>query len=207
VTDQSGLLDVNSVTNTAHGRWRPELRWTCFQTPGSGYAAGVFTNSGTINNGGTISARARPGRSSAERSRATRWPCRSAPNGGPRRGGQVRRERGKRQLVASSLRARRSPSWARSTLPGENYTARPRLGGTTVVNDGTIVVDAQGPRPPAGRRCKRWHYRQPRQPRGRGDHSSWPVECNNVALTTRSGGRLQTSPAFCRSTLFPMTAL
>jgi len=71
----SGLLQVNSVEWRRLTVARVASRTWCWSLPN-----GVFTNSGTIDNGGSISARAGPGRSSAERSRAMRWPYRTAPD-------------------------------------------------------------------------------------------------------------------------------
>ena len=154
VTDQSGLLDVNSVTN--HGAWTvaPGASMDlAFQTPGSGYAAGVFTNSVTINNGGTISAQ------------GATW----SQLGGAVAGNAVALQVGTKLVdhagaakfvvnVESASLVGIVPKGQTITVvgevygyQGENYNSTTLgLGGTTVVNDGTIVLDAQGPKTGGG---------------------------------------------------------
>ena len=154
VTDQSGLLDVNSVTND--GTWtvaRGASMDLAFQTPGSGYAAGVFTNSGTVTNSGAISAQ------------GGTW----SQLGGAVAGNPVALQVGTK-LVDHSGAARFVVSAGGASLvgtvpkgqtitvvgqvygyQGENYNSTTLgLGGTTVVNDGTIVLDAQGTKTAGG---------------------------------------------------------
>jgi len=80
VADRSGLLQLNSVSNEGILTVAPGASIDLVAQPPDGLPNGVFTNSGTIDNGGTISAQAGPGRSSAEGSRVTRWPYKTAPN-------------------------------------------------------------------------------------------------------------------------------
>jgi hypothetical protein len=148
VTDQSGLLDVNSVTNDGTWTVAPGASMDlAFQTPGSGYAAGVFTNSGTINNGGTISAQ------------GATW----SQLGGAVAGNAVALQVGTKLVdhagagkfvvnVESASLVGIVPKGQTITVvgevygyQGENYNSTTLgLGGTTVVNNGTIVLDAQG---------------------------------------------------------------
>ena len=58
VTDQSGLLLVNSVSNHGTLTVAPRASMDLAAQPPDGLPSGVFTNAGTIDNGGTISAQA-----------------------------------------------------------------------------------------------------------------------------------------------------
>jgi hypothetical protein len=154
VTDQSGLLDVNSVTNNGTVTVAPGASMDlAFQAPGSGYAAGVFTNSGTVKNGGVIS------------SQQGTW----AQLGGAVTGNAVVLQdatklvdrsgavnflvnSGSAELVGTV------PQGQTITVVGEpfnyqgetSYSTALGLGGTTVVNNGTIVLDAQGTKTTGG---------------------------------------------------------
>ena len=148
VTDQSGLLDVNSVTN--HGAWTvaPGASMDlAFQTPGSGYAAGVFTNSGTIDNRGTISAQ---GGTWSQLAGAVAGNAVALQDGT-----KLVDHAGAAKFVVNSSNASlvgTVPKGQTITVvgevygyQGENYNSTTLgLGGTTVVNNGTIVLDAQG---------------------------------------------------------------
>jgi hypothetical protein len=154
VTDQSGLLDVNSVTN--HGAWTvaPGASMDlAFQTPGSGYAAGVFTNSGTIDNRGTISAQ---GGTWSQLAGAVAGNAVALQDGT-----KLVDHAGAAKFVVNSSNASlvgTVPKGQTITVvgevygyQGENYNSTTLgLGGTTVVNDGTIVLDAQGPKTGGG---------------------------------------------------------
>jgi hypothetical protein len=154
VTDQSGLLDVNSVTN--NGKWTvaPGASMDlAFQPPGSGYGAGVFTNSGTVMNSGAISAQ------------AGTW----SQLGGAVAGNPVALQDGTKLVDhagAAKFVVNASNASLVGTVPkgqtitvvggvynyqGDNYNSTTLgLGGTTVVNNGTIVVEAQGPKTTGG---------------------------------------------------------
>jgi hypothetical protein len=154
VTDQSGLLDVNSVTNDGTWTVAPGASMDlAFQTPGSGYAAGVFTNSGTVTNSGAISAQ------------AGTW----SQLGGAVAGNAVALQVGTKLVDhagAAKFVVNASNASLVGTVPksqtitvvgevygyqGENYNSTTLgLGGTTVVNNGTIVLDAQGPKTGGG---------------------------------------------------------
>jgi hypothetical protein len=153
VTDQSGLLDINSVTN--NGTWTVAPGASvdlAFQAPGA-LPNGVFTNSGMIDNGGTISAQ------------AGTW----SQLGGAVGGNAVALQDGTRLVDhagAAKFVVNASNASLVGTVPkgqtitvvggvynyqGENYNSTTLgLGGTTVVNNGTIVVEAQGPKTTGG---------------------------------------------------------
>jgi hypothetical protein len=154
VTDRSGLLDVNLVTNDGTWTVAPAASMDlAFQAPGSDYPAGVFTNSGTVVNRGAISAQ------------QGTW----AQVGGPVRGNPVVLQDATK-LVDRSGAARFLVNSGSAdlvgTVPhgqtitvvgepfnyqGENYDSTALgLDGTTVVNDGTIVLDAQGTKATGG---------------------------------------------------------
>ena len=148
VTDQSGLLDVNSVTNDGTWTVAPGASMDlAFQTPGSGYAAGVFTNSGTVTNLGAISAQggtwSQLGGAVAGNAVALQVGTKLVDHAGPAKFvvnvenaslvGTV--PKGQTITVVGEVYG----------YQGENYNSTTLgLGGTTVVNDGTIVLDAQG---------------------------------------------------------------
>ena len=154
VTDQSGLLDVNSVTNDGAWTVAPGASMDlAFQTPGSGYAAGVFTTSGTVINSGAISAQ------------GGTW----SQLGGAVAGNAVALQVGTKLVdhagaakfvvnVENASLVGTVPKGQTITVvgevygyQGENYNSTTLgLGGTTVVNDGTIVLDAQGPKTGGG---------------------------------------------------------
>jgi hypothetical protein len=195
VTDQSGLLDVNSVTND--GTWtvaRGAAMDLAFQTPGSGYAAGVFTNSGTITNGGTISAQ------------GGTW----SQLGGAVTGNVVALQVGTRLVDhagAANFVVNSANASLVGTVPkgqtitvvgevygyqGENYNSTTLgLGGTTVVNDGTIVVDARGTKTTGGAAVlSDGTIDNSGNIVAEVTHSSWPVEWQQVALTNEVGGTI-----------------
>ena len=195
VTDQSGLLDVNSVTNDGTWTVAPGASMDlAFQTPGSGYAAGVFTNSGTINNGGTISAQ------------GATW----SQLGGAVAGNAVALQVGTKLVdhagagkfvvnVESASLVGIVPKGQTITVvgevygyQGENYNSTTLgLGGTTVVNDGTIVVDAQGTKTTGGAAVlSDGTIDNHGNLVAEVTHSSWPVEWQQVALTNEVGGTI-----------------
>jgi len=143
VTDQSGLLDVNSVTNDGAWTVAPGASMDlAFQTPGSGYAAGVFTNSGTIDNRGTISAQ---GGTWSQLAGAVAGNAVALQDGT-----KLVDHAGAAKFVVNSSNASlvgTVPKGQTVTVvgevygyQGENYNSTTLgLGGTTVVNDGTIV--------------------------------------------------------------------
>ena len=154
VTDQSGLLDVNSITNTGTLTVaRGASMDLALQPPGSGYANGVFTNSGTVTNRGAISAQ------------QGTW----SQLGGRVTGGAVVLQDATKLVDRSgeaSFVVNSDSTELFGTVPrgqtitvvggtfnyqGDNYPSTTLgLGGTTVVNDGTIVLDAQGPKTGGG---------------------------------------------------------
>ena len=165
-----------------------------FQTPGSGYAAGVFTNSGTINNGGTISAQ------------GATW----SQLGGAVAGNAVALQVGTKLVdhagagkfvvnVESASLVGIVPKGQTITVvgevygyQGENYNSTTLgLGGTTVVNDGTIVVDAQGTKTTGGAAVlSDGTIDNHGNLVAEVTHSSWPVEWQQVALTNEVGGTI-----------------
>ena len=193
VTDQSGLLDVNSVTN--HGAWTvaPGASMDlAFQTPGSGYAAGVFTNSGTIDNRGTISAQ---GGTWSQLAGAVAGNAVALQDGT-----KLVDHAGAAKFVVNSSNASlvgTVPKGQTITVvgevygyQGENYNSTTLgLGGTTVVNDGTIVVDAQGTKTTGGAAVlSDGTIDNNGNIVAKVTHSSWPVEWQQVALINKVGG-------------------
>jgi len=154
VTDQSGLLEVNSVTND--GTWSVASAASmdlAFQPPGSGYADGTFTNSGLVMNRGAIS------------SQQGTW----SQLGGRVTGNAVVLQTASKlvdRAGEASFVVNSDSTELFGTVPrgqtitvvggtfnyqGDNYPSTTLgLGGTTVVNDGTIVLDAQGPKTGGG---------------------------------------------------------
>ncbi len=193
VTDQSGLLDVNSVTNDGAWTVAPGASMdVAFQTPGSGYAAGVFTNSGTVTNNGAISAQ------------GGTW----SQLGGVVAGNAVALQDGTKLVDhagAAKFVVNSSNASLVGTVPksqtitvvgevygyqGENYNSTTLgLGGTTVVNDGTIVVDAQGTKTTGGAAVlSDGTIDNNGNIVAEVTHSSWPVEWQQVALINEVGG-------------------
>jgi hypothetical protein len=153
VTDQSGLLLVNSVTNDGTLTVAPGASMDLAAQGPGGLPNGVFTNSGTIDNGGTISAQ------------AGTW----SQLGGRVAGNAVALQDGTKlvdRAGAAKFVVNASNASLVGTVPkgqtitvvggvygyqGENYNSTTLgLGGTTVVNNGTIVVDAQGTKTTGG---------------------------------------------------------
>ena len=193
VTDQSGLLDVNSVTN--NGKWTvaPGASMDlAFQPPGSGYGAGVFTNSGTVMNSGAISAQ------------AGTW----SQLGGAVAGNPVALQDGTKLVDhagAAKFVVNASNASLVGTVPkgqtitvvggvynyqGDNYNSTTLgLGGTTVVNNGTIVVEAQGPKTTGGvAALSDGVIDNNGNLVAEVNHSSWTVNWQQVALTNEPGG-------------------
>jgi len=193
VTDQSGLLDVNSVTNDGTWTVAPGASMDlAFQTPGSGYAAGVFTTSGTVINSGAISAQ------------GGTW----SQLGGAVAGNAVALQVGTKLVdhagaakfvvnVENASLVGTVPKGQTITVvgevygyQGENYNSTTLgLGGTTVVNDGTIVVDAQGTKTTGGAAVlSDGTIDNNGNIVAEVTHSLWPVEWQQVALTNDVGG-------------------
>jgi hypothetical protein len=150
ITDRSGLLQVNSISNDGALTVAPGASLDVL--PGA-LPNGVFTNSGTIDNGGTISAQ------------GGTW----SQLGGAVAGNAVALQDGTKLVDhagAAKFVVNASSASLVGTVPkgqtitvvgevynyqGENYNSTTLgLGGTTVVNDGTIVVDAQGTKTTGG---------------------------------------------------------
>jgi hypothetical protein len=153
VADRSGLLQLNSVSNEGILTVAPGASIDLVAQPPDGLPNGVFTNSGTIDNGGTISAQ------------AGTW---SQLSGGVS-GNAVALQDGTKLVdragaakfvvnAASASLVGTVPKGQTITVEGEvynyqgdNYNSTTLgLDGTTVVNDGTIVVEAQGPKTTGG---------------------------------------------------------
>jgi hypothetical protein len=193
VTDQSGLLDVNSVTNDGAWTVAPGASMDlAFQTPGSGYAAGVFTNSGTIDNRGTISAQ---GGTWSQLAGAVAGNAVALQDGT-----KLVDHAGAAKFVVNSSNASLVGTVPKSQTitvvgevygyQGENYNSTTLgLGGTTVVNDGTIVVDAQGTKTTGGAAVlSDGTIDNNGNIVAEVTHSSWPVEWQQVALINEVGG-------------------
>ncbi len=154
VADKSGLLQLNSFSNDGSLTVAPGASIDLVAQPPDGLPSGVFTNSGTIDNDGTISAQ------------AGTW----SQLGGGVVGNAVALQDGTKLVdrtgpakfvmnAASASLVGTVPKGQTITVVGEiynyqgdNYNSTTLgLDGTTVVNDGTIEVEAQGPRQPAGR--------------------------------------------------------
>jgi hypothetical protein len=195
VTDQSGLLDVNSVTNDGTWTVAPGASMDlAFQTPGSGYAAGVFTNSGTVTNLGAISAQggtwSQLGGAVAGNAVALQVGTKLVDHAGPAKFvvnvenaslvGTV--PKGQTITVVGEVYG----------YQGENYNSTTLgLGGTTVVNDGTIVVDAQGTKTTGGAAMlSDGTIDNNGNIVAEVTNSSWPVEWQQVALTNEAGGTI-----------------
>ena len=153
VSDRSGLLVINSVTNEGTLTVAPGASMDLTAQPPGGLPNGVFTNSGTIDNGGTISAQ------------AGTW----SQLGGAVAGNAVALQDGTKlvdRAGAAKFLVNNASASLVGTVPkgqtitvvgeaysyqGDNYNSTTLgLGGTTVVNDGTIVVDAQGTKTTGG---------------------------------------------------------
>ena len=150
VADKSGLLQVNSVSNDGTLTVAPGASMDL----GAGALPnGVFTESGTIDNGGTISAQG-----------GTWSQLGGAVAGNPvalQDGTKLVDRAGAAKFVVNSASATlvgTVPSGQTVTVLGEAYNYQGNnynsttlgLGGTTVVNDGTILVEAQGPKTTGG---------------------------------------------------------
>ncbi len=194
VTDQSGLLDVNSVTNDGTWTVAPGASMDlAFQTPGSGYAAGVFTTSGTVTNSGAISAQ------------GGTW----SQLGGAVAGNPVALQVGTKLVdhagaakfvvnVENASLVGTVPKGQTITVvgevygyQGENYNSTTLgLGGTTVVNDGTIVLDAQGTKTGGGAAViNDGTLRNNGTVLAEVTHSSWTVSWQ-IGLTNNRSGKV-----------------
>jgi hypothetical protein len=153
VVDKSGLLQLNSISNEGTLAVAPGASIDLVAPSPGGLASGVFTNSGTIDNGGTISAQ------------AGTW----SQLGGRISGNAVALQDGTKLVdragpakfvvnAASASLVGTVPKGQTITVvgavynyQGDNYNSTTLgLAGTTVVNDGTIVVEAQGPKTSGG---------------------------------------------------------
>jgi hypothetical protein len=153
VSDQSGLLLVNSVSNNGTLTVAPGASVDLAAQPPGGLPNGAFTDSGTIDNGGTISAQ------------GGTW----SQMGGRVAGNPVALQDGTKLVdragpakflvnAASATVVGTVPKGQTITVvgaaysyQGDNYNSTTLgLGGTTVTNDGTIVVEAQGTKTTGG---------------------------------------------------------
>jgi hypothetical protein len=154
VTVQSGPLEVNSVTNDGNWTVAPGASLDlAFQSPGSGYNSGVFTNSGTVLNKGSISAQ------------QGTW----AQMGGPVKGNAVVLQDGATLIDrsgAAKFLVNQDSAQLFGTVPAgqtitvvgepfsyqgeEYYSTALGLGGKTLINNGTIVLEAQGTKTTGG---------------------------------------------------------
>ncbi len=154
VTDQSGQLEVNSVTNDGSWTVAPGASLDlAFQSPGSGYNSGVFTNSGTVINEGSISAQ------------QGTW----AQVGGPVKGNAVVLQDGATLMDrsgAAKFLVNQDSAQLFGTVPAgqtitvvgepfsyqgdEYYSTALGLGGKTLINNGAIVLEAQGTKTTGG---------------------------------------------------------
>jgi hypothetical protein len=153
VADKSGLLAVNSVANNGEITVAEGAAMDLASQGPGGLPSGVFTNSGVIRNGGTVSAQ------------GGTW----AQLGGEITGNPVALQDGTNLVDRAGpamFLANAGSAGLSGTVPegqtitvvgsvynyqGENYNVTTLgLGGTTVVNDGSIVLDAQGPKTTGG---------------------------------------------------------
>jgi hypothetical protein len=192
VADRSGLLQLNSVSNEGILTVAPGASIDLVAQPPDGLPNGVFTNSGTIDNGGTISAQ------------AGTW---SQLSGGVS-GNAVALQDGTKLVdragaakfvvnAASASLVGTVPKGQTITVEGEvynyqgdNYNSTTLgLDGTTVVNDGTIVVEAQGPKTTGGSAVlSDGAIENNGNIVAEVSHSSWTVNWQQVALTNEPGG-------------------
>jgi hypothetical protein len=138
VVDRSGLLQVNSVTNKGTLTVAPKASLDLIaQGPGSGLPSGVVTNSGTIENGGTISAQggtwSQLGGEVAGNPVILQDSTTLVDRAGP---GKFVADSGNANLVGTV------PKGQTVTVIGTGLG----LAGTTVVNNGALVLEAQGPK-------------------------------------------------------------
>jgi len=162
------------------------------QAPG-GLPSGVFTNSGTIDNGGTISAQA---------GTWSQLGGRVAGNAVALQDGTKLVDRaGAAKFVVNAANAElvgMVPTGQTITVVGEPYSYQGDtyysttlgLGGTTVVNDGTIVVEAQGTKTTGGAAAlSDGAIRNNGNIVAEVNHSSWPVNWQ-IGLTNNRAGQV-----------------
>jgi hypothetical protein len=192
VVDKSGLLQLNSISNEGTLAVAPGASIDLVAPSPGGLASGVFTNSGTIDNGGTISAQ------------AGTW----SQLGGRISGNAVALQDGTKLVdragpakfvvnAASASLVGTVPKGQTITVvgavynyQGDNYNSTTLgLAGTTVVNDGTIVVEAQGPKTSGGSAVlSDGMIENNGNLVAEVSYSSWTVNWEQVALTNEPGG-------------------
>ena len=137
ITDRSGLLQVNSVTNEGTLTVAPNASVDLVAPSPGGLAPGVVTNSGTVENGGTISTQG-----------GTWSQVGGAVAGNPvimQDGTTLMDRAGAGKFVANSGNANlvgTVPKGQTVTVVGTGLG----LAGKTVVNNGAIVLESQGPK-------------------------------------------------------------